>query len=559
MKELINLTKLFINDSLGLSLFFYNRTNNKKEFSKQLFTLIIVPIALIPAFFFYVFFMIALYTGLKVIDQTSVFLSAGYIFISFLIIVFGIMYILSVFYFSKNTEELISLPITPRKIIISKFASILIFEYAFAALLFVPVLIIYGVGEGMGLGYAILALVVLLTLPLLPLSLETALIMLIMRSSRVKGRKDFLQIIFVFLAIALVIGVQFWFGTQVSSSAEVDFQILLNSLLTNNESLLNSIGYFFPSSFLVAWGLNRLTLMSVVWIFSLVLITTLSFGFMVFIGERFYFTSLVSGKIARKGRTLSGIERGKFLGKKGHGAMAIFSMDMRLLLRTPVYFFNNVSVVIIVPLVLLVSLSFAELSPENINGVREFYREMPMVINFMFIGFFVFFGGTSATTATTFSREGKASWLTRIVPVSASDQIIGRTASALIVQSLGILCTLIGVYFFMPLTLTTVLLTVIMGLIGSLPILLFGLFIDMNRPLLDWDNPQKAVKNNMNVMITLFIGMFYVVMLIAICGALGYFVNQWVSYAVYIIVSLIITIAFYKKINKDLEKRLLAF
>ncbi|MBP8032013.1 MAG: hypothetical protein KAY70_05905 [Acetobacterium sp.] len=54
MKEIVNLTKLFINESLGLSLFFYNQKFNKKEFYKQLFTLIIVPVALIPAFFMYV-------------------------------------------------------------------------------------------------------------------------------------------------------------------------------------------------------------------------------------------------------------------------------------------------------------------------------------------------------------------------------------------------------------------------------------------------------------------------------------------------------------------------
>jgi len=264
MKGMINLIKLFLNDSLGFSLFFYNRTHNKKEFFKQLFTLIIVTVALIPAFFMYIALMTGLYTGLRFINQASVFLNIGYIIASALIIIFGIMYILSEFYFSKNMEELIPLPITPRKIIISKFASILVLEYGFAALIFIPVLIIYGIGQGMGLDYALLSFVVFLTLPLLPLALETALIMTVMRSSSIKGRRDVVQIIFIIIGVSLIIAVEFWFGSQVGSTGEIDFQNLMNSLLSNNESLLNVIGYFVSASLFVAWGLNEIIWMSVV-------------------------------------------------------------------------------------------------------------------------------------------------------------------------------------------------------------------------------------------------------------------------------------------------------
>ncbi|MGV8905302.1 MAG: putative ABC transporter permease subunit [Acetobacterium sp.] len=559
MKEIINLTKLFLNDSLGFSLFFYNKTHNKKEFFKQLFTLIIVPVALIPAFFMYVALMTVLYTGLRIINQTSVFLTIGYIIAMALIIVFGIMYILSEFYFSKNIEELIPLPITPRKIIISKFASILVLEYGFAALIFIPVLSIYGIGQGMGVGYALLAFVVFLTLPLLPLALETALIMTVMRSSSIKGRRDVVQIIFVLIGVSLIIAVQFWFGSQMGSTVDIDFQTLMNSLLNNNESFLNAIGYFVPASLLVAWGLNEITWMSIVWVLCLVLITIFAFGLMVVVGERFFITSLITGNISRTGKRLSGSARQRSLERKNHGAMAIFTMDFRLLLRTPMFFFNNVSVVIMAPLIILISLSFVHLTPADFDLVKVFYEEMPMVVNFMLIGFFVFFGATSATTATSFSREGRASWLTRIIPVSPRDQIMGRTASALVVQSLGVVFTLIGVYYYLPLTLISIILTVILGLVGTLPILLFGLLIDMNRPLLEWDNPQKAVKNNMNVVITLFVGMGYVGLLMAISAALGYFLNQWLGYGFFVIISAVLTFVFYKTIHKNMENWLLAF
>ncbi len=559
MKEIISLTKLFINESLGFSLFFYNQKYNKKEFYKQLFTLIIVPVALIPAFFMYVSLMSATYFGLTLINQTAVFLSIGYIMAMVLIIVFGVMVILSEFYFSDNIEELIPLPISPKKLIISKFLSILVFEYIFAGFIFIPILMIYGVGQGMGLLYGLLSFLVFLTIPVLPLSLMTALIMLIMQSASLKGRKDMLQIVFVFLGIAVIFGAQIWFTSQLGSGDEADFQLLMNTILTNNEGLLNSLGYLMPTSFLMAWALNRITVMSFVWVGALLGITLISCALMVLIGERVYLKSIVSGKTMKKGKPLSGAQRSKVLSKRSHGAMAIFIMDLRLLLRTPVYFFNNVSVVIIAPLCIGISFFFIEIPSEDLQGIQSFFREMPTLVNFILIAFFIFFGSTSATTASTFSREGKGSWLTRMIPVTASDQILGRTGVAMLIQSLGIVFTVIAVQFFFPLSLTTLILTIVLGMLGSLPILLFGLFMDMNRPLLNWDNPQKAVKNNMNVVITLFVGMAYTGLLIGICGLLGYFVSPILGYVVFALISVGFSIVFYQVISHRLEGEFLNF
>lgn len=128
---------------------------------------------------------------------------------------------------------------------------------------------------------------VFLTIPVLPLSLMTALIMLLMQSASLKGRKDMLQMVFVFVGVVIVIfAVQFWFTSQLGSSDEVDFQLLMNTILTNNESFLNIVGYLMPSSFLMAWGLNKITMMSFVWVGTLLGITLLAGALMVAIGER---------------------------------------------------------------------------------------------------------------------------------------------------------------------------------------------------------------------------------------------------------------------------------
>jgi ABC-2 type transport system permease protein len=83
--------------------------------------------------------------------------------------------------------------------------------------------------------------------------------------------------------------------------------------------------------------------------------------------------------------------------------------------------------------------------------------------------------------------------------------------------------------------------------------------MDMNRPLLNWDNPQKAIKNNMNVIITLLVGMAYSGLLIGVSALLGYFVNDFLGYAFYTIIGITISVAFFKVINKRLEQEFMNF
>lgn len=560
MREIINLTKLFINSNLGVSLFLYNKEHDKKTFSKQLLIMIIVTVSLIPTFVFYVFYMISLYVGLSIINQTSVFLSIGYILVNVLIFIFGIMYILSEFYFSKNVEELLSLPILPRNIIIAKFLSILVIEYLIAGAMFIPVLVIYGIGQGMGLLYTLFSFLVFFTIPILPLGLLTIMIMLIMGVIHFRGQKDVVQILFAFIILGIVFGIQFLIASQNGPEIKTDsFQEMINTMLINNESLLNRLGYFVPTSFLVAWGLNKISFMSIVWVISLLGITALVFWFMVLVGEKFYFTGLINRKFGKKNKEMSGKDRNKALGKTQSKVISVFLMDLRILLRTPIYMFNNVSVVVIIPLCLILVFSFGKMGGEEFLNIGKLYQEYSFIANYIIIAFFLLLGSTTATTSTTFSREGKVSWITRIIPVHPKDQVLGRILTALFVQGLGIIFAMIASVFFISLPPSTMIITSVLGMIGTIPILLFGFFIDMHRPLLNWDNPQKAVKNNMNAVISLFAGSFYIGILLIFTGGIGYFINPWMGYLMYVLITLGLSYVLFHLITQRFEECLLKF
>lgn len=558
MREWLTLTKLLINESWGMSQFLYNRKHNKKAFLKQVGLILLVSIALLPSFVLYLSLMMALYAGLRYLDQVSVFLTLGFMVTTSVIIVFGIMQIISEFYFSKNVEELLPLPLSAEKIILSKFAAVLFPNYIFTALAFIPVLVIYGIGQGLGLLYGFLSAVVFICLPIIPLALVTAIIMLVMKGSA-RGRKDVIQMVFSFILVIAIFAFQFGFTAQVSGLEDVEFQNFINQLLLNNETLFNTIAYYMPVTFLVALALNQITVMSFVGTLLLLIFTFLAVVLLLLTGKKFYLRSLVSGSHLGKRKKLSK-ERQKQLFKRENPAwLSVFLMDFKIITQTPIFLFNNVSVVIILPLIFILTLSVSGISSEELTAISSFYQEKPDVVNYILIVFFAFFATSSATTATTFSREGKASWLTRTIPVSAKDQIIGRILTGFLIQGMGMVLTLLAVIYYLPLNLTTIFISITLGYLIAVPILLFALLMDMNRPLLKWDNPQKAVKNNLNVIITLLAGTFFVGIVGGISFLMGYFIYEWLGYLSFIVLNTFIGSLLYHSINQRLEKKLIEF
>ena len=129
---------------------------------------------------------------LKPMGQETALLTLAILAGQFLILVFGLFYVLSAFYFSRDLEFLVALPARPFEVIAAKFGVILVNEYLTAALVVIPAFVVYGVMAGKPFGYWPLAALVFLLLPVIPLALSGLLVMAMMRLVNVSRKKDFL-------------------------------------------------------------------------------------------------------------------------------------------------------------------------------------------------------------------------------------------------------------------------------------------------------------------------------------------------------------------------------
>lgn len=540
MSGVLNLSWLFIRNSLGLSILDYNRKHNTSAFAKQIGVLVGVPILLIPAYAVFLLFSGSLYGILASLGQTSGYLGIFDVMVSLLILFFGFAAILSTFYFDKTLEQIMPLPLYSWQIIIAKLLCVMVWEYLITILLMVPPMVFFGLGETVGLLYPIKCLVVVVTLPIFPVTLEAMVMMFFLGSKTLGSKKDTISVILMVIFLGLFLSIQLYIGNL--GSQNTDMSAMATQLLNDNTFLLNRVVQSWPPAWLVSQAVLNPSiygfLMTMILLASCALLVWLT----VIIGERFYIRGLQRGDNAVKSNK-KGVNAGVIHASKG-SVYRVMAMDISLLLRTPIYFFNNVLINLIVPFFFILVIPLMKNSDdfhlflETVNWLQG----QPLITAGILLGFFILFGILSSCTPTTFSREGKGSWLTQCIPIPPESQIIGRCLTAILIQCLGIMAFLFCSTFIISLSPLMMITVTLCTLIAVLPAHLFGFLVDMYHPLLTWDNPQRAVKNNLNILITLLAGLFYSLLIGGIGVGLGFLLGYLWGIAIGIILSLLLSL-----------------
>ena len=506
MKEIFFLTKVSLMNTFNLHGLNPRNFRTNRDKAKP-FIFILVLIALAPTYGYYVTFLQQLGKSLLMLNQDLYFSTLAHYMASSMVFFFGLLYVLSYYYFSRDTEMLIPLPLKGRTIVVSKFITILVYEYLLLAIFLIPILVINKslVGGSMFV-YALKSILTLLLTPVIPLSLASILVIILMRTTNIKGRKDLIRLVSMFLFIFIILGIQIVIQRSMINIPPGQEQEFMATLFNDNKALIDMMGRYFPVSKWTSISLSNSGIVALFDFLKIVAANMVAFVLMIAVSEKIYLGGIIGGKEAQaKKKKLTSKELEEASGRVSKNYIAIFKADMITLLKTPIYMFNCVSIVILIPFILLV-MPYLTGSGGDMAELGTYYSMFENYFTFAMAGGFMFFAALNPTAPSTFSREGKTFWITRIIPVSTRDHIIGKGLSPMLLQLLTIIIVSIGIRFYIPVKTAALLTSAVLGIAGSVPLVLAGLAVDISRPLLDWDNPQRAVKNNLNVLLSMGIG-----------------------------------------------------
>ncbi len=478
----------------------------------------LLPVFLIVAFIPTLFsFYVMAEEALKLlipIDQTGVILGLMLTAISMMIFFFAIFLIPAVFYFSKDIEMLLALPLKARTIVSAKLGVSLIYEYISIVVIGLPILAAYIVNVKPEPLFYLITLIVLIFAPLIPLILASLIVMIVMALFPKARNRDLFNYLSGFVALAFAIGL----NLSISSFVKIDSQSMINMMIEGNNSFISIFGYLIPS---IPFALKAMVNLNLIDLGISLSIAAAFIALFLFVSDVVYFMAAV-------GVNETGASR-KTLKNKAYAKMTISSnpivtytiKELKLMIRTPIYLLNNISTVVLMPVIFLGSIMTGLSSQdEGIQMIKSIPWSQPSVLAYVIaagaaVGLFM--SSLNLITVTAISREGTNVYFMKFIPMSYFKQIQAKVFSGLIISSLGIILMLIPFGIVLKIPPLSLALAFCAALLSGVFINYLGIIVDMIHPKLVWEQEAAAVKQNINAAFTMLpaaglgVGLFFTV------------------------------------------------
>lgn len=521
MNRILTLTQIMMKSSSYD--FTQQLTSKKKKTSKMmmvLFGFIFVYLGVIVYFLWNSLIEKSIQLGQSGITIYTLFTTA-----TLYILIMGIMIVPGVFYFSKDIERYLVLPVKPSDILFSKFITSLITMYITASIIFIPFAIAYIVNVKPDILFILRFILGSIMIPIIPFTLALIFMIIILTFIPFFKNKDVYTYCSTGIAVILGLGIAY-FG-QSSGSGNTDYIAnLMASITSGDNALLKVMNTALPTITMLARGVvyADYAQLGLGIVFSIIIPFIL-----VTMVQKLYFNGVIGIDESSSNKVALSQQELKNKSKRSSPLRAVMRYDIRNILRTPVFTTNYFSGLIILPVMifmpLLIGISKAPVSHSEITlAINEvmnitFYSQsgLTRITIVAIIGLMIayFMANIGLISATSISREGRTLQQFQSMPINLMTVVqakilIGACITVIPTWVVGIIISLL-----IRLNIGYIIIFMISAVIGSMISNTSAVVLDVFAPKLIWDNETQAIKQNFLTMVPLFtsfviIGLFIV-------------------------------------------------
>lgn len=469
-------------------------------------------------------YVVALSAGLAFIGLAEI--VPMYLFaISSMIMLFFTFFKASSIIFQMNSYELlISLPVTKTAIVVSRFLTMYVTNFMLACLVMLPGTIVYGVMEQPGISFYVYSVLGTVLLPLLPLSIATALGAGITAiSARMRNKSLVSAGLTILLVVVLMIASMAFSG----EAEQIDMETLKNMASV----LGGQIGKMYPpavwfsdaavggiiSSFLLLAGSSLLV-----------------FALLIAVLQK-YFSSICAALAATSAKNNYKMQR---LSASSLLA-ALWKRELKRYFASSIYVSNTV-IGYILMLIMAVVLLFV--GTEKIDAVLMLpgivTKALPFVLSLMAV--------IAPSTSCAVSMEGKQWWIAQTLPVRGRDIWNAKLLVNLTIAAPFYLLTVILAVIAVKPTFMEGVWIVVIPAVYILFSSVAGLAANLAMPVFQWENETNVVKQGASVLVTMLVG-FAGVIVPAVCLVAVQNVPEDVICLLTIVLLLVLTAGMYVK------------
>lgn len=496
MKKIISLTNVFIKEYYqSLPIF---DTSNKKFDKKSIFFWLLAIV-----FFGVSYVSYEIIKFLKDIGQQQIFLNLFFPILLAFLTFQSILACANIFFFSKDIENVLYMPIKSENMLIAKLSTMLFMLYVSEGILAVAPLALYGMLTSANFLYYFWAIIIIAIFPILIAVIIGILTLIIMRFAKFVRNKEIFQIIITILLIAVIFGVEYVATNELFSIQSNDQA--LNRVIDISERMEGINKYFLIINPIIKILSNASSFQSILYFLQIILYNIIGISIFILIGKVTYLKDILKnmvsiGKIKKKNKK---INLNKNIQSKGV-AKAYILKEIKLLIRQPAFFMQCIFPVIsllITAIIIIVGIYpvvMQAMQDEQVKSAIEKITFNTEVICDILIVLQVLFS-ISNISLTAISREGKNAVVIKYIPVEFYKQFIYKNIPQFVLNLLitivvlGLICYVIpgiNVIYMIAIFLIATVINIINCYLM--------LIVDLRRPNLDWISEDAVVKRSDN-------------------------------------------------------------
>lgn len=473
----------------------------RKKSSKLLLYgfILLMVVAFLPTLVALHFLTIDAVDLLMPFQQTGVIVALLFNSLALMIFFFGIFLIPAVFYFSRDIETLLALPLKPVDIILSKFTVTLIYEYLTLALFFIPVISGYARAMSPDFLFYLFALIVFLILPIIPLVLAGLIIMLIMWLIPFAKNRDFFNMISGGIALVFAL----WINYALAGLATVTEGDLINMLIEGNNSLIALFQSFIPN---IPFAISAVVNSDMIQLIIALAVTVGIFAGFLLLSQILYFRGVIGVNETSSSRRQLSSKNFSRSTRSQKAVITYLMKELRLLFRTPIYLMNCVSINVLLPVLFIIMTAAFPEEEDLLVLIMSIPWDSVMAISLATafgVSFGLVMGSMNMVSATAISREGQHVYFMKMIPMDIMDQLHAKSMSGFLLSLIGLVLTVIPAAFLLKAPWYILVIFTVMAILGSLFINYISIIVDVIHPKLVWETEQAAVKQNINFLFTM--------------------------------------------------------
>lgn len=460
-----------------------NKTKNGNQKSKGKIVLTVI-------LYLYLFLVFGLMLGLFFGAIAAPFFGMGidWLYYSFAVMLsFVISFLFTVFsvqsqlYEAKDNDLLLSMPIPAKTVLMSRIIYILILNYIFSLLVFIPAGIQHVRAVDATASTVAGYILTILFMPMFTTAFTAFIGWIVTLATQHMKRKNLISTIF----LLAFMGLYFYFYSKLNT--------YMTAIITNGEVIAAKLKTSFYPVYWMGGAISHDG--NLVYVLFIIAISVVSFALMyILLSHNFI-------KLATANRGVAKIKYKEKAMKVGSAGKALTKKEIMHLTSNPMLFTNEAMgllFLLILPIAMIIK-------ADTINAALT---EFKMIENSFFLLFafaVCIISSSILISAPSISLEGKNFWIVKTVPVNAFTVLNSKAMAQIVLEIPFILFAdavgAIVLKFSFIQAVLTIVITLLYGILTSY----LGVVINLNHPKMDYQNDVAAVKQGVMTLISMFV------------------------------------------------------